>query len=157
MRKDQIIKEKISLIEWVDSLKEISNDLWFMPFKEGAWGIADVISHFISWDKFLITNRVACIYLNEEFPALTIDVEAVNKNASQYARSGISKEELITEFITVRKELVSFLQKVPEETFTEPYPGREHMTIGEYFAGMIEHDLKHREQIEEYIKKEFFS
>ncbi|MBU8919308.1 DinB family protein [Bacillus sp. FJAT-29953] len=153
MRKNQILKEKTSLIEWVDSLKEISNDLWFRPFKEGAWGIAGVISHFISWDKFLITNRVACIYHHEEFPALNIDVEAVNKNASQYARSGISKEDLITEFITVRKELVSFLQKIPEETFTEPYPGREHMTIGEYFAGMIEHDLKHKEQIEEHINK----
>ncbi|MBS4215182.1 DinB family protein [Neobacillus rhizophilus] len=154
MSKDQIIKEKISLIEWVASLKEISNDLWFNPFKEGAWGIADVISHFISWDKFLITNRVSYIYHNEEFPEVNIDVEAINKMASQYARSGISKEELISEFITVRKELVSLLQKIPEETFSEPYPGRENMTIGEYFVGMIEHDLKHKEQIVKHIKKE---
>lgn len=153
MNKESIMKEKISLIEWSLTLKNISNDLWFKPFREGSWGTADVISHFISWDKFMIENRISFLLRDEGFPKIDINAKLINKEASEYARSGISKVDLISEFIYVRKDLVAQLGKVQPEKFDQPCPGKEHITLSEYFVGMIDHDLKHKEQIETHIKR----
>lgn len=153
MDKEGIIQEKRNLVHWVLSLKNISNDLWLKPFREGAWGIADVISHFISWDKFIINNRMSYLMRDECFPNFTVDVEFINKEASKYARSGISKDDLINEFISVREELLNLIDIIPEEKFYQPLRGRDNTTLSEYFVGMIDHDLKHREQINSHISK----
>lgn len=39
MNKEDIINEKLALIDRVHSLKTISDDLWFLPFREGSWGL----------------------------------------------------------------------------------------------------------------------
>ena len=54
MEKECILEEKLSLIEWCQTLKFMFSDVWFQPFRKGLWGIADVISHFIVWDEFLM-------------------------------------------------------------------------------------------------------
>ncbi|MEH7332891.1 DinB family protein [Neobacillus drentensis] len=152
MSKEMIIKEKMSLMEWSNTLKNIPESLWFKPFREGAWGTADVISHFIFWDQFVIKNRIHFLLNNEDFPKILIDADEINKQASNYARSGILQEELINEFICTRKELVTLLKKIPSVKFDQKYPRKEDMTLNDYFLGIIEHDLKHKEQIELHIK-----
>lgn len=149
--KESIIQEKRNLVHWVLSLKNISNDLWLKPFREGSWGIADVISHFISWDKFIINNRVSYLLRDECFPNITVDVESINKEASKYARLGVLKDDLINEFISVREELLNLIEIIPKEKFCQPFHGRGNTTLSEYFEGLIEHDLKHREQIDLHI------
>lgn len=47
MEKERILEEKLSLIDWCQTLKCVTNDVWFDSFRKGSWGIADVISHFI--------------------------------------------------------------------------------------------------------------
>lgn len=71
MNKGNIIKEKYSLVEGSLTLKNISNDLWFKPFLKGSWGIADVIAHFISWDKFMIENRIYFLLRDKDFPNMS--------------------------------------------------------------------------------------
>lgn len=149
--KESIIQEKRNLVDWVLSLKNISNDLWFKPFREGSWGIADVISHFISWDKFIIKNRISYLLRGECSPNIDVDVEFINKEASEYVRSGILKDDLIDEFISVREELVNLIEKIPKEKFYQLLQGKEDTTLSEYFEGMIDHDLKHRQQIDWHI------
>ncbi|WP_445491704.1 DinB family protein [Niallia sp. 03133] len=153
MNKEAIINEKKSLIAWVLSLKNLSDSIWFQPFKKGAWGTADVIAHFISWDRFIIENRIKPLLTGEAFPAVQVDVEATNQAASDYARLGIKKEDLIDEFISTREELILLLEKIPPEKFEFPYPGNKKMTISAYFVGMIEHDEKHKKQIQLHIKQ----
>jgi hypothetical protein len=151
MNKETILKEKKRLIEWSATLKNISSDLWFKPFNEGSWGTADVISHFISWDRFMIVNRITYLLRNEGFPQIEVDIETVNKDASIYARSGILKEDLIVEFISVRSELISLIDKIPDDQFSKPCPGKEHITLSEYLTAIVEHDTKHVEQINNHI------
>jgi hypothetical protein len=153
MNKESILKENLSFVEWCSTLKNLSNDIWFKPFKEGSWGTADVISHFISWDKFILENRISYILREERVPKINVDVEAMNKAASNYARSGISKEDLINQFISVRKELVSHIDTIPTEKFNQPIPGIDHITLSDYFAEMINHDLKHKKQIETFLQQ----
>lgn len=116
-------------------------------------GIADVISHFIAWDQFMIDNRISYLLKNEPFPQMVIDVEEINRAASSYTRSGITKSQLIDEFISVRNLLLSLLDQLDTEQFARSLPGKENMTLGDYFVGMIEHDQTHIAEIESFINQ----
>ncbi|WP_162287899.1 DinB family protein [Indiicoccus explosivorum] len=151
MDKAHILEEKRKTAEWAESLKALSEEQWFRPFREGTWGTADVISHFIAWDKFIIENRIAYLLRDDDLPKVKVDVEEVNRHAREHARSGISKEDLIDEFVAVREALVSFIDKIPEERFAQPYPGNPDFTLLDYFTGMVEHDRKHQKEIDGLI------
>ena len=79
MKKENILEEKLNLIEWCQTLKGLSDDMWLRSFKEGSWGIADVISHFIVWDTFLINHRIPYFISEQSVPNVPIDVEEMNK------------------------------------------------------------------------------
>ncbi len=149
--KTNIIFVKKSLIEWSLTLKEVSDELWLKPFDDSTWGIADVVSHFISWDHFIINNRLNYLLRGEPFPKIPVQIEEVNKKASIYARSGITKEDLINEFISVRFDLIALLSELPDERFEEPCQGLENVTLSEYLKGILDHDLKHKQQIDQYL------
>jgi DinB superfamily len=149
MRKEEIIEEKSAFIDWVQSLAQMEDELWFLPFREGSWGTADVVSHFITWDRFVISRRMPALLSKGEIPYEKIDANAMNNEARSYARSGISRQMLISEFAEARRELLSLLEKLEPERFQELYPGRD-MTIGQYFARLIEHDHKHKKEIEDH-------
>jgi hypothetical protein len=151
LSKQTVIHNKKALIEWVSSLKNLSMDQWFKPLREGGWGTADVISHFISWDRFIMNFRLKYLLKEENFPNVKIDVQDMNDNASVYARSGVSKEDLIDTFISVRTELITLLNRIPDEKYDQPCPGKEHITLCDYFMGLVEHDEKHKEQIESIL------
>ena len=76
-------------------------------------GNADVISHFIVWDVFLIKDRIPYFISGQSVPNVPIDVEEMNKGAIKYARSGISKEELLNQFSVTRKQLVDGIGRIP--------------------------------------------
>jgi DinB superfamily len=152
MRKEEIIEEKATLIGWVQSLEQMEDQLWFLPFREGSWGTADVVSHFITWDRFVISRRMPVLMSKGELPSEKINADAMNMEARNYARSGISKQKLISEFAEAREELLSLLEKLEPERFQELYPGRD-ITIGQYFAGLIEHDHKHKKEIENHWER----
>ncbi|GHI01149.1 DinB family protein [Neobacillus kokaensis] len=154
MNKSKIIEEKLNLINWCESLKNLTDEIWFAAFKEGSWGIADVISHFISWDRFLLENRIPFIIRSEEYPPIKVDVETINAEAYRYARSGRSRVELINEFIAIRKHLVSQIDTIPDERFQNHMNiGSSNETLADYFKELIEHDKRHMNQINTLIEE----
>ncbi len=79
-------------------------------------------------------------------------MEKINKEASVYAHS-VQKEELIQRFVDVRGRLVSLIQEISSEKLEPMYQiGSKKLLLGEYFQGLIEHDLHHKEQIEEFLE-----
>ncbi|CAI8847455.1 DinB family protein [Bacillus pseudomycoides] len=153
MDKESILKEKLSLIEWCQGLKDLPDDIWFLSLRKGSWGIADVISHFIIWDKFLMQYRLPYFISGESLPHVSIDVEEMNKGAINYARSGISKEEVINQLVFTRKRLVSLIKRVPDRNFNTYYQlGKENMKLNDYFWTLIQHDVKHKEEIVDFLK-----
>ncbi|MGG0261816.1 DinB family protein [Bacillus mycoides] len=147
MEKECILEEKLSLIEWCQTLKCVTNDVWFEPFRKGSWAIADVISHFIVWDEFLIKYRILFVS-GKSVPIVPTDVEEMNKGAIKYARSGISKEELIDQFSFTRKQLVDQIERIPARNFNNDYQfGTKKLRLNNYFSSLIEHDLKHKKEI----------
>ncbi|PQZ57778.1 hypothetical protein CQZ94_08030 [Bacillus sp. MYb209] len=153
MEKECILEKKLSLIEWCQTFKGVTNDVWFESFRKGSWGIADVISHFIVWDEFLMKYRIPYFISRQSVPNVPTDVEEMNKSAMRYARSGISKEELIDQFISTRKQLVDQINQIPAQNFKDDYQfGTKRVRLNNYFSSLIQHDLKHKEEIIQFIK-----
>ncbi|MES5893809.1 MULTISPECIES: DinB family protein [Bacillus cereus group] len=152
MEKESILEEKLRLIEWCQTLKCVTNDVWFEPFRKGSWGIADVISHFIVWDKFLMKFRIPYFLSEQSVPNVPTDVEEMNEGAIKYARSGISKEELIDQFSFTRKQLVEQIERIPTQYFYNDYQfGTKKVRLNNYFLSLIQHDLKHKEEIIQFL------
>jgi len=152
MKKENIVEEKSNLIKWCQTLKGVPDDIWFQSFKNGSWGIADVISHFIVWDVFLIKDRIPYFISEQSVPNVPIDVEEMNKGAIKYARSGISKEELLNQFSVTRKQLVDEIERVPTKYFYNFYQfGTKKLKLNNYFSSLIQHDLKHKEEIMQFL------
>lgn len=103
MKKENILEEKLNIIGWCQTLQQVPDDIWFQALREDSWAIADVISHFIVWDVFLIKDRIPYFISGQSVPNVPIDVEEMNKGAIKYARSGFSKEGLLNQFSVTRK------------------------------------------------------
>ena len=152
MKKENILEEKLNLIEWCQTLKGLSDDMWLRSFKEGSWGIADVISHFIVWDTFLINHRIPYFISEQSVPNVPIDVEEMNKGAIKYARFGISKKELLNQFSVIRKQLVDEIERIPTQYFYNDYQfGTKKVRLNNYFSSFIQHDLNHKEEIMQFL------
>ncbi|KMP36380.1 DinB family protein [Bacillus albus] len=152
MKKENILEEKLNIIEWCQTLKEVHDDIWFQSFKNGSWGIADVISHFIIWDDFVIKYRIPYFLSAKSIPYIPTDVEEMNKSAIIYARSGISREELINQFSYTRKQLVDEIERIPVYNFNDDFQiGTKKVRLNHYFSSLIQHDLKHKEEINQFL------
>ncbi|EJQ71190.1 hypothetical protein IG7_02643 [Bacillus cereus HuA2-4] len=122
------------------------------PFRKGSWGTADVISHLIVWDEFLMKFRIPYFISGQSVPNVPTDVEEMNKGAIKYARSGISKEELIDQFSFTRKQLVDQIERIPARNFNNDYQfGAKKVRLNNYFSSLIEHDLKHKKEIIQFL------
>ena len=154
MKKENVLEEKLYLIEWCQTLQRVPDDIWFQALREGSWAIADVISHFIVWDVFLIKDRIPYFISGQSVPNVPIDVEEMNKGAIKYARSGISKEELLNQFSVTRKQLVDGIGRIPTQYFYNDYQfGTKKVKLNHYFSSLIQHDLKHKEEIIQFLIK----
>ncbi|HDR7000751.1 DinB family protein [Bacillus cereus] len=152
MKKENILEEKLNIIEWCQTLKEVHDDIWFQSFKNGTWGIADVISHFIIWDDFVIKYRIPYFLSAKSIPYIPTDVEEMNNSATIYARSGISREELINQFSYTRKQLVDEIERIPVYNFNDDFQiGTKKVRLNHYFSSLIQHDLKHKEEIIRFL------
>ncbi|WP_377865410.1 DinB family protein [Bacillus sp. R86525] len=153
MEKESILEEKLKLIEWCQTLKSVTNDVWFEPFRKGSWGTADVISHLIVWDEFLMKFRIPYFISGQSVPNVPTGVEEMNEGAIKYARSGISKEELLDQFSFTRKQLVDQINQISSRNFKDDYQlGTKRVRLDNYFSSLIQHDLKHKEEIIQFIK-----
>ncbi|MDH4421773.1 MULTISPECIES: hypothetical protein [Bacillus] len=152
MKKENILEGKLNLIEWCQTLQRVPDDIWFQALKKGSWAIADVISHFIVWDVFIIKDRIPYFISGQSVPNVPIDVEEMNMGAIKYARSGISKEELLNQFSVTRKQLVDEIERIPTKYFYNDYQfDTKKVKLNNYFSSLIQHDLKHKEEIIQFL------
>ena len=76
----------------------------------------------------------------------------MNKGAIKYARSGISKEELLNQFSVTRKQLVDEIERIPAYNFNNEFQiGTKKVMLNHYFSSLIQHDLKHKEEIIQFL------
>lgn len=153
MKKEEIINAELRIIEWGKSLLQTDNNLWFTSFSDGKWATADVISHLINWDRFFLEQRIPYIIKKVPFPNLEVDEDKMNDEAAIYARSGVTKEQLIKEFIETRQQVISILEDITESEYGQMLiVGERELSLANYLLLHIEHDLKHQTQIDDFLK-----
>ncbi|MCF6409364.1 DinB family protein [Pseudalkalibacillus salsuginis] len=136
--------------EWVSSLRTTPDERWLKPIAEGKWSIGEIISHFYFWDRFIFNERLLKLESDDFKKA---NVEDMNKNASDFAKSGVRREELISMFIQSRKEICLFIHSLPDQRYHVPLKiGNNSVTIEKYIERMNEHDHHHINQVEAFLK-----
>ena len=137
-------------IDWVNSLRKLSEENWRTPIEVGKWTIAEVIGHLIPWDEFVLNQRIPYLFSTEELPD-SPDTEFVNQQAAKLSREW-SKDKTINLFMDRRNSLIRSLSDLPEELWTqEVHINRNNLSLVHYFAGLIEHDDHHFNQIQNVL------
>lgn len=153
-----VLNDYASLINWLESTAmEMSETIFFQPIKQGKWSPAEILSHIMMWDNYLLKERIPFIKKEANLPKFH-HVEEVNQRAAEYAKSGLSMEQLIAETIQVRRQVVDHLQQVePNEWRTTFYINHYPNCLTGYIKGLIEHDDHHKLQVEVFMNEEGFS
>jgi len=151
-----IIDRFASLTDWVDGLCDMPEQEWSGPIAEGKASIAGIIAHLTQWDRYLIETAVPDALQKQAivFP----EFDSFNARAYAYARSGVTKPELIEQFRLTRLKLCRLLESIGEEALERPvtangtavcpHTGTPYSVI--YITEeFIDHDAHHQRGIEE--------
>jgi hypothetical protein len=109
-----MIENYEAITKWANSLVELEDSTWFKPIAEGKASIAEIVSHLMNWDRHLITGVIPSVLRGEGmvFP----DFDPFNARAFEYAKSGVTKNQLLGEFCATRMELCKLLMEIGEDS-----------------------------------------
>ncbi|MDM5226431.1 DinB family protein [Cytobacillus sp. NJ13] len=146
MKKQDIITHYESFSVWLESIKDLSRENWLKPVSAGKWPVSAVISHLLFWDKYSLEERFP--FFNEgavleSYP----DFQSVNDAAGEYAKKH-AQLEIIEELLSVRRQFHRMLEGMSEEELDTAFKiGSTSLTVRDYFADFIEHDIHHKKQV----------
>ncbi|WLD94253.1 DinB family protein [Alkalihalobacillus sp. AL-G] len=153
MTKTEIIRNYIRFNQWVQSLESISKKEWFQPMQPGKWSIAEVIVHLTYWDRYFLKERFPFMKQGASLPR-PIDVDVMNQRASLYAKSGVTEESIVNEFMETRDLLINAVNARAEEDMDDPFKIRGHdATLRKYLISLCEHDRHHKLQVEDFLNE----
>lgn len=145
--KDIIISHYKKSIEFVVGLRDLSEVQWRKPIKQNKWSIAEIISHFIPWDEFVLESRLPYFFQKENL-SKGPNVQDLNDEAAKKSRVQ-TKEETIERFLEIRKKLIHELLAIEEETWRQTFfIGNIELSLYQYFSNLLEHDKHHFSQIQ---------
>jgi hypothetical protein len=151
MSESKIVLERFrSLINWTNSLAELDDAVLFTPIAEGKASAAEILSHLMHWDRYLITHAIPSVLRGEgvTFP----EFDPFNHLAYEYVRTGVSKNQLLDEVCSSRAELCGLLLEIGEDTLRKPITANEdEITLLHIIEEFIEHDQHHQIQIDNAI------
>jgi len=149
-KKDIILNHHLNAVKWVESLLEVSEELWRKPIAENKWTVAEVVGHLVFWDEFVLNNRIPYFFTDKEMPK-SLDVEEVNRQAAYESRNS-SKKEIIRKFMTARKQIIDEIKNFEDNLLSKEFSiGTRQLTLYEYFNGLAEHDNYHFDQIKQIM------
>jgi uncharacterized damage-inducible protein DinB len=149
---NEVIIRYRKLTDWLESLKEMPDEYWLKPIKEGKWSVGEIVSHLKAWDVFVWEERVSYFVSGERIPSKPFDPEEINRKAAEVAKSGISKNELIDKVIVCRLHVAKMLEEVRDDIWEKKIElGKSFVTLSEYISGLVEHDVHHQKQIQEFL------
>ncbi len=87
-------------------LKDMNEKDFFTPIADGKWSAAAIVAHLYFWDQYFLEERLPFMTQGAKLAKIQIDINKKNKQAEDYAHSGISMEELIDQTIEYRRRVV---------------------------------------------------
>ncbi|MBM6617652.1 DinB family protein [Bacillus suaedaesalsae] len=149
---EKIKNEHDNFLKWVETLKGISNKTWSNPYSEGKWSPSEIIAHLMFWDRFLLNLSIIDVQPGDNLPNFP-PVQEENERAAKYARETKSKDQLIDEFLNVRKEFVHLINELNEDQLYIPFKvGNHDYTVISLLEDFQGHDKHHQVQIQSVTK-----
>ncbi len=159
MRRADLLAELNSEYEaWEGLLAQIGEDRMEEPGVAGSWSIKDVIAHLTAWRRRTV-GRLESVARGQpepahEWPADLHEDDEIN--AWFHARDrGKSVREVLSESRSVFQQLVSAIQKLPENSLDDParFPWMEGAPVtGATFFGHF-HD-EHEADMRAYLSRQ---
>lgn len=120
------------------------------PIAEGKWSLAEIIMHLAEWDRFIRTQRLPHIKEGqpvENFP----DVDAFNRTAVEPV-GRMSFSEVLAYAQKERALLAEEIEEMDAAQWKTPFKaGGEDTSAAVYFAGIVQHDVHHRQQVDAFL------
>ncbi|MGE7935302.1 DinB family protein [Bacillus paramycoides] len=160
MGENKIINDFKEYSIWINTLKDMKEELWMTPISEGKWTVGEIVSHIKSWDEYLLRETLSSVRDEQgmEFP----EFDTYNKIAAHYAKSGISMIKLIEEAQAKRELLVKELSLLPTGKLKKPLTSNgvsfcPHTGISYSLIYIIkefvDHDNHHKRQIINFLNE----
>ncbi len=145
--KIEIMNHYKKSIDWVNKLREITDEKWRTPIEKGIWTAAEIIGHLVPWDEFVLKHRIPHLFTNAQLP-VSPDAELVNQKAAKLSRVQ-SRKETIDLFIENRNNLIKKLSDLQDDLWIQDlFINGNRMSLYLYLKGLIEHDIHHFKQIQ---------
>ncbi|WP_052400906.1 DinB family protein [Oceanobacillus jeddahense] len=149
--KKEILEHHRCVIEFVQALKDLTEDEWRTPIAENKWTVAEVISHLIPWDEFVLYKRIPYLFTDDKLPK-SPEAAIINAKAALKARK-TEKKIIIDKFILGRSNLLKAIDIIPEHHWkNELTIGQTRLSLLDYLGGLAEHDFHHFEQVKDVLK-----
>ncbi|WP_352438064.1 DinB family protein [Bacillus pumilus] len=100
LNKETVMDHYEHTLEWAQSLTEVTEEEWRSAITDGKWSIAEIIAHFVSWDEFILHDRLKEFW-NDRALCKAPDVHEMNRQSAERARHE-ERSETIGRFIAVR-------------------------------------------------------
>ncbi len=139
------------MIDWVESFRKLSDERWLMPIEVNKWSIAEIVSHFVPWEEFVLENRIPYLTTDNPLPKPP-DVETLNQQSAVEGRNN-PKEITIQKFIDSRKRMIDSITSISDRLWDMDIEiGTTKLSLFKYFDGLVQHDEHHKRQIENALK-----
>ncbi|PYI56308.1 DinB family protein [Paenibacillus flagellatus] len=134
----------------VRRLAELDDETWLAPMRPGKWSVGETIAHLLYWDRLIVERRLP--YAERGAQLASVDEGPLNAEAAAYARSGVSKRDVVDAFVRYRESFVAFLRRKTDDERNAVFRiGDWETTLAAYAGHMAGHDAHHLRQIDDYL------
>ena len=154
---DDLLRRFDVFVPWARSLYGMDERFWLTPMGPGKWSIGECFAHLFVWDRYALTHRLPYFEPNASLPAGPTP-QTLNNFAATYAKSGISRDNLIEQFVHARQALAAQFRTLPEDRWDMPLEiAGKATTPRQYLEEMVVHNEHHRRQIERFWRESLVS
>jgi uncharacterized damage-inducible protein DinB len=153
-KKQQLLEEFSVLISFVESLRELDEQLWVTPIQEGKWTTRDIIAHIMRWDQYFLEEGIQKIASQQPVTIQHLDFQEFNQKSVEFAK-GKSKQEIIDLTIFYRSEILRQIASLSDVEFTKEHLDGDgnKFSAYSYLMDFIPHDFHHIDQIKAFTSK----
>ncbi|TWT06229.1 DinB family protein [Planomicrobium sp. CPCC 101079] len=152
MEKTQVLEAYKEYEVYLASLQTAIQDekVAHTPFTEGKWSVAQIVMHLAEWDRFVREERLPQMKEDANIEGFE-DVDEFNRKAVEGVEE-MKFPKILAHAQQERALLRQAIEGMDESNWHARFTaGGKETSPSDYFAGMLEHDHHHIEQINSFL------
>ncbi|UOE95852.1 DinB family protein [Alkalihalobacillus sp. LMS39] len=137
-------------IEEVIQFQDMNEELLCEPLSVGKWSIREIIGHLYYWDKFNLELMVPYMQDGNDLPPFP-NHDELNHEGIRMLKDH-SVKDIITLFISTRKELITQISTIDENVRFTIGGGKRKLSTESFVKIFLKHDSHHLKQMREKVK-----